>query len=72
MLVLKISINFSWKSDHFDVLFVYAGVQNKKVANFVNEAIGGSVRYEYFLDLYNLKVSKTLCIVNSLLEFFPT
>ena len=70
MLVLKISINFSWKSDHFDVLFVYAGVQNKQVANFVNEAIGGSVRYE--LDLYNLKVSKTLCIVNSLLEFFPT
>ena len=49
MLVVKISINFSWISHHFDTQFAFVGVQNKKLTNLYlvaahNETIGGSVR----------------------------
>ena len=34
LLVVKTSMNFSWKSNHFVSKFVFVSVQNKKVANF--------------------------------------
>ena len=44
-----VSVNLFWKSEHFDIEFVFVAVQNKKVTNFLllavpNEANQRSVR----------------------------
>ena len=34
-----VSINFFWKSEHFDIWFVFVAVQGKKVTNFLLVAV---------------------------------
>ena len=36
---MMVSINFFWKSKHFDVQFDFVAVQNKKVTNFLLVAV---------------------------------
>ena len=50
--MVLVSINFFYKSEHFDIWFVFVAVQNKKVTNFLLVAVHNKAHRQSIHELY--------------------